>query len=231
MGRACCSCTACSPPPGPGGRSPMCSLARGLAVTAPDLRGHGLSPSGQSYRLMGFCRGSRLSSGHVGRGRRSLAERRWPAGSRRRPLAGVPGGIARPRVRLYRRVRRDRGGPARRACDSPAPSRPPEGQSGLALGGLCRQKALAAANCSPFVNEAVLRDNRPWDYAGLLARAVSPVLVLGADDAAAGMLDPGLGQRIAASNARVTYRRIEATGHSLHRDRPQLVVDAVLEVL
>lgn len=95
----------------------------------------------------------------------------------------------------------------------------------------CRLKALAAAACSPFVNEAVLRENRPWDYAELLALTRTPTLVLGADPAAGGMLDPRLARRLAADSAQVTYRELAGVGHSIQRDRPQLVIDALLEAV
>jgi len=204
---------------------------RGLAVTAPDLRGHGLSPSGQSYRLIDFVEDLAALAGKwgvvVGHSlggtviAQALADGHWPAcpAVLLDPVLELPevGFDAIVEGQLAELATADAA-----ALQRASPGWHPED---------CRQKALAAANCSPFVNEAVLRDSRPWDYASLLARAASPVLVLGADEDAGGMLDPGLGRRIAASNPRVTYRRIEGAGHSLHRDRPPLVVDAVLEVV
>jgi pimeloyl-ACP methyl ester carboxylesterase len=204
---------------------------RGLGVTAPDLRGHGLSPSGQSYRLIDFVEDLAALAGNwdvvVGHSlggtviAHALVDGHWPAchAVLLDPVLELPeaefDAIVQGQLAELATV-------DAAALQRANPRWHPED---------CRQKALAAACCSPFVNEAVLRDNRPWDYGDLLARTASPVLVLGADEGAGGMLDPGLGRRIAASNSHVSYRRIAGAGQSLHRDRPQLVVDAVLDLV
>jgi pimeloyl-ACP methyl ester carboxylesterase len=208
------------------------ALARaGLDVAAPDLRGHGQSPSGQSYRLddfvadlIGVGDSWELVIGHS-LGGTLIA----------RILAGDPGFARRamlldPVLELPEHdidaivagqlAELSAADPA--ALQAAHPAWHPED---------CRIKALAAAACSAFVNEAVLRENRPWDYAELLTHARTPTLVLGADPAAGGMLDPRLARRLATENARVTYRELAGVGHSIHRDRPELVVDAILEAV
>jgi pimeloyl-ACP methyl ester carboxylesterase len=204
---------------------------RGLRVTAPDLRGHGLSPSGRRYRLLDFVEDLAALAGRwdvvVGHSlggtviAQALADGHWPACQAvlLDPVLELPeaGFDAIVEGQLAELATADAA-----AFQAANPSWHPED---------CHQKALAAMLCSPFVNEAVLRENRPWEYGALLARAASPVLMLGADERAGGMLDPGFARRIAASSPRVTYRRVAGAGHSLHRDRPQLVVDAVLEVI
>ena len=200
----------------------------GLDVAAPDLRGHGQSPSGQTYHLADFVADligvgdnwdllvghslggtliARILAADPGFGRRAVLLD---------PVLELPEHdfdaiIARQLAEL------SAADPA--ALQAAHPAWHPED---------CRIKALAAAACSPFVNEAVLRENRPWDYAELLAHTQTPTLVLGADPAAGGMLDPRLARRLAADSARVSYRELPGVGHSIHRDRPQLVIDAVL---
>ena len=92
----------------------------------------------------------------------------------------------------------------------------------------CRLKALAARACSPFVNEAVLRDNRPWDHGHLLAGVDVPVTILVADPAAGGMLGPARAAELADANPRVATRQLAGVSHSIQRDRPDLVIDAIL---
>jgi pimeloyl-ACP methyl ester carboxylesterase len=208
------------------------ALARaGVHVTAPDLRGHGHSPSGRSYRLDDFV------ADLVGLGVRwQLAVGHSLGGTLIARALALEPGFARQAVlldpvlelpeeefdaivdgQLAELAAADAG-----ALQAANPAWHPED---------CRIKELAAAACSPYVNEAVLRENRPWDYRDLVAGTRTPVLVLGADPACGGMLDPCLAQRLAESNPRIGYRQLAGVGHSIHRDRPQLVIEALLEVL
>lgn len=206
------------------------ALARaGVQVTAPDLRGHGQSPSGARYTLADLV-ADLLAVGD----RWDLAVGHSLGGTLVAWMVAADAGFARRAVLL-----------------DPVFELPEDDFDAIVAGQLaelaaadlaalqgahpawhpedCRIKAQAAAACSPCVNEAVLRDNRPWGYSELLARAQSPVLVLGADPAAGGMLDPALARQLAARNARVTYRLLSGSGHSVHRDRPKQVIDALLE--
>jgi pimeloyl-ACP methyl ester carboxylesterase len=201
----------------------------GFAVVAPDLRGHGQSPSGRSYRLDDFV-ADLISVGDDW----NLVVGHSLGGTLIARILAADSGFARRAVLLDPVLELPEddfdaivaGQLAELSAADPAellaahPAWHPED---------CRIKALAAAACSPFVNEAVLRENRPWNYGGLLARTRTPALVLGADPAAGGMLDPTLARRLAADSQQVTYRELAGVGHSVHRDRPQLVIDAVLE--
>ena len=203
----------------------------GVHVTAPDLRGHGQSPRASTYGLHDFVAdlldlgsGWDLVVGH------SLG------GTLVAHMLAADPGFARQAVLLDPVFRlpeenfdelvagqlEELAATDAAAMQTAHPTWHPED---------CRIKAQAAAACSPFVNEAILRENRPWDYSELLARTESPALVLGADPAAGGMLDPNLAAGLAARNEQVTYRQLSGVGHSIHRDRPQAVIDALLEVI
>jgi pimeloyl-ACP methyl ester carboxylesterase len=207
-------------------------LARaGLHVTAPDLRGHGRSPSAGRYRLVDFVadlegvgRDWELVVGHsLGGTLAAYALAHSPDFARRAVLLD-------PVFELPEDEFDDvvAGQLAELAAGEPAAIR-------LANPGWhpedVRQKALAAAACSPHAAEAVLRDNRPWEYRALLADVTTPVTILGGDPRAGAMLDPALGEELAAANAGVDYRVLAGAGHSLHRDEPELVLQALLEAV
>jgi pimeloyl-ACP methyl ester carboxylesterase len=203
----------------------------GLDVAAPDLRGHGQSPSGQRYRLYDFA-ADLIAVGDDW----DLVVGHSLGGTLIALMLAADPGFARGAVLLdpvlelpeddfdalvaSQLAELSAADPA--ALQAAHPAWHPDD---------CRIKAVAAAACSPFVNEAVLRENRPWDYARLLAQTRTPTLVLGADRAAGGMLDPRLARRLAADSAHVSYRELTGVGHSVHRDRPQLVVDAIVEAV
>jgi pimeloyl-ACP methyl ester carboxylesterase len=208
------------------------ALARGgLHVTAPDLRGHGQSPSGNRYGLADFVADLLevgidwdLVVGHSLGGTVLLHLLAAEPGFARRavlldPVLRLPEEDFDAIVegQLAELAAADAG-----ALRVAHPTWHPED---------CRIKAQAAALCSAFVNEAVLRENRPWDYSELLARTQIPVLVLGGDPAAGGMLDPALAEGLAASNALIRYHKLSGVGHSVHRDQPQIVIDTLLEAV
>jgi pimeloyl-ACP methyl ester carboxylesterase len=207
-------------------------LARsGAAVTAPDLRGHGASPSALCYGLDDFVtdlvalgNGWDLVVGHSLGGTVAARALAISPGFARCALLLEPV-LELPEDDFEAVVRgqlAELGSADPAAFQASNPHWHPED---------CRLKAIAAAACSPFVNEAVLRDNRPWSYAGLLESLRTPVVVLGGDPAADAMLDPRLGEALARANPNVSYRRLAGAGHSPHRDQPELVARTALDQL
>ena len=205
-------------------------LARaGLHVTAPDLRGHGSSPSAVRYRLVdlvadleGLGEGWDLMVGHsLGGALTAYALAHNPDFARRAVLIDPP--IELPDEHFEAIVAEQL---AELAVTDPAaiqranPAWHPED---------CRLKALASRACSPYVAEAVLRDNRPWRYRELLAGVQTPVTILGADPPAGAVLQPALGEALAAANANISYRLLENAGHSPHREDPRPVLRALLD--
>jgi pimeloyl-ACP methyl ester carboxylesterase len=85
-----------------------------------------------------------------------------------------------------------------------------------------RAKAIAARQVDPAAVEGTMRDNEPWHHAALLDRVTVPTLILGGDPAIGTTTQPDLG----ASNPLVSYRMVEGAGHSVHRDRPDVVLAA-----
>ena len=68
----------------------------------------------------------------------------------------------------------------------------------------------------------ILSENAPWRHAHLLDRVTVPTLVLGADPELGALATPALGD----GRPHVEYRVVEGAGHSVHRDRPDVVLAA-----
>lgn len=87
------------------------------------------------------------------------------------------------------------------------------------------RKVLAARRVTADVVDAVFTDNDPWDVTAAVARWRMPVHLLAADPARGGLLPPALAQRFASPT--VTVQTVTGCGHSIHRERPDVLADAV----
>jgi pimeloyl-ACP methyl ester carboxylesterase len=92
------------------------------------------------------------------------------------------------------------------------------------------RKVLATRAVTPDVVDAVLDDNDPWDVVPGVARWRARVHLLAADPARGGILDAGLAAGL-ADGRRITTELVADAGHSIHRERPDVVTAAVTRVL
>jgi len=81
-----------------------------------------------------------------------------------------------------------------------------------------RLKALAARQADPHAVERTMHDNAPWAHSPLANALTVPTLIF-----AGPMCSPAVG----AGNPHVETRSVPGTGHSLHRDRPELVLESI----
>jgi pimeloyl-ACP methyl ester carboxylesterase len=81
-----------------------------------------------------------------------------------------------------------------------------------------RLKVLAAEQADPHAVERTMHDNAPWAHSSLTDRLTVPTVIF-----AGPMCSPGVG----AQNPHVETRLAPGTGHSLHRDRPKLVLESI----
>jgi pimeloyl-ACP methyl ester carboxylesterase len=203
----------------------------GVAVTAPDLRGHGAAPAGTRYRIADLAAdlvplGERWDvvvghsfggpvvvelalSGAVGVGALVLVD----------PFLGTDDleGLVADQVA---EVERSRDAAALAAAH-------PRWHVVDA-----HHKAAAVRAVSPWTVERWFRDNEPWEHRlGALARLPVPTHVLAADPARGALFRRAQARAATAANPLVTWETVAGAGHGVHREQPEVVVRAVLRAL
>ncbi|HXF36678.1 MAG TPA: alpha/beta fold hydrolase [Actinomycetota bacterium] len=200
----------------------------GFAVAAPDLRGHGLSPRATSYGidalvtdLLELGGGWEVAVGHSLGGllaaRAAVDDPGFAAALvLLDPVFEIP-------AERFEEVVAEQVDEVARPLDAEAilranPRWHPEDAA---------NKARAVRMTSPYVVERILRDNAPWSFAHVAQALVVPTMILGADPGVGGLLDPRLGERLAAGNPRISFRVVAGAAHSIQREEPGVVLDAV----
>jgi pimeloyl-ACP methyl ester carboxylesterase len=183
-------------------------------VTAPDLRGHGESPRAGDYSAAGYAEdlgtGWDLVVGHSLGGLIAVHAAAHDPGFARRlvlldPVLDLDGldGVT------MANVEEATNPPSAQQIAEENPHWHPEH---------ARLKALAAHQADPYAVERTMHDNAPWAHSPLADRLTVPTLIF-----AGPMCAPTVG----ALNPHVEIRLAPGTGHSLHRDRPELVLESI----
>lgn len=200
--------------------------AAGWAVTAVDLPGHGGSGPADSYRFADvaealhdqFGDGLDLYVGHsLGGAVGTALLARHPGTARRAVLIDPALLVGDGRVaHIPAQLVADK---ARTAVDVAAaqPHWHPRTVE-------ARMDATAAADVDAV--RSWLADNRPWDVTAAAGEVQIPVLVLVATDDSA--VAPLLLDALPAANPNWTFETVPDTTHSIHRDRPALVLARLL---
>ncbi len=192
-------------------------IAVGLAnatVLAPDLRGHGESPRGDNYTAAAYAEdlgsGWDLVIAHSLGGLIAVhAATQDPSFATRLILLDPVLDLDDFDGVTAANVEEAKHPPTAQAIASENPHWHPEH---------ARLKALAAEQADPDAVERTMHDNAPWAHSPLADRVSVPTLIF-----AGPMCKPTVGAR----NPLVETREVPGTGHSLHRDRPQLVLESI----
>lgn len=82
---------------------------------------------------------------------------------------------------------------------------------------------------SRFALERAVLDNPGWSVVEQAKAVTTPTLIIGSDPAVDSMFSGEHAEDILASNPSMTLTVIEGAGHSVHRDRPEETIAAMLE--
>jgi pimeloyl-ACP methyl ester carboxylesterase len=197
----------------------------GYLVVAPDLRSHGRSPSTDDHSVAAMAAdvallgdGYDVLVGHSLGGSIAAALLARPGFATAAVLVDPVLSLAADHREQVRRHLRDRVGDL--DLDELRRDHPTWDERDL------EHKRRAARSVTPTTVDAVFRDNDPWDVMDEVARWTARVHLLAADPA----LDAALRPHQLASvvdGDRVTGATLPGVGHSIQRERPSAVADAV----
>lgn len=94
----------------------------------------------------------------------------------------------------------------------------------------CELKVQAHRAASLFALEHAVFDNDPWDVTDYAHEVAVPTHVLGAEESLGGMFCGDYATAMLEANAHFSYEVIDGTGHSVHRDKPEAAIKAMLAV-
>ncbi|WP_167043252.1 alpha/beta hydrolase [Salinibacterium sp. ZJ454] len=89
-------------------------------------------------------------------------------------------------------------------------------------------KQTALEQVDPDAAGQVFGQNRPWNLLPEASALTVPTLIIGGDPAVFTMLPPEVGQRLARQNPLVRYTKISGSGHSPHREAPDVTASVLL---
>ena len=189
----------------------------GWEVIAPDLRGHGRSPRADGYSIPAYAtdvlalgEGWDAALGHSPGGALVVEAHRRAPGWADRLILQDPALLLPARAAILEALLEPFDRPLTAAAVAAAnPGWDPED---------ARIKAEALAETGPDVVRATVADNDPWNLLAAAEGIAAPTLLLGSDPARDGIVPVTLGEWLAATNPRVTYRVLEGAGHSAHRE-------------
>ena len=194
----------------------------GWDVTTPDLRGHGTADRAASYALEDYAGDLPdgpwdLIVGHSLGG--AIAVLR--AATTKQLVLLDP--VLEVQAEDFDAIKADQLAELQLTEESIRASKPLWSEKDLAL------KITAIAQVDPTAVERTFSDNLRWNVLEAARALDVPTLILGADPSVSSLLPIATAEALVAANPLVEYRLVEGAGHSVHRDRPDVVIEAILD--
>jgi len=194
----------------------------GWDVTTPDLRGHGTADRAASYALEDYA-------GDLPDGPWDLIVGHSLGGA----IAVLRAATTKQLVLLdpvlevqpedFDAIKADQLAELQLTEESIRASKPLWSEKDLAL------KITAIAQVDPTAVERTFSDNLRWNVLEAARALDVPTLILGGDPSVSSLLPIATAEALVAANPLVEYRLVEGAGHSVHRDRPDVVIEAILD--
>ncbi len=201
----------------------------GWLVLAPDLRGHGRSPAGAAYDLPTLAG----DIAALGDGWDLLVGHSLGGSIAAYALAGSGAASAAvlidPLLQLTRADDTEIRAPLRAEAGGLEPAAVAAANPTWDERDVWR-KVLATRQVTPDVVDAVLDGMQAVDLTATAGRWRARIHLLAADPAHGGLLDPSLAASL-SDGERITWELVAGAGHSLQRERPEVIRDAVRMVL
>lgn len=196
---------------------------QGWDVTTPDLRGHGTADRADRYALEDYAGDLPhgpwdLIVGHSLGGAVAVLR----ATTTRQLVLLDP--VLEVRAEDFDEIKADQLAELRLTPESLRASKPLWSERDLDL------KITALAQVDPTAVERTFSDNLEWNVLDAARAIAVPTLILGADPAVSSLLPRATAEALVAANPLVEYRLVEGAGHSVHRDRPDVVIAALLSL-
>jgi pimeloyl-ACP methyl ester carboxylesterase len=207
--------------------------AAGWRVIAPDLRGHGESPSAERYAL-GDHAGDVLALGggwdavlghSMGGAVAILAQARDSGFAGRLVLQDPAVVMGEPKEEMIRWLVE--------VYDRPLTVEQLTGDNPRWHRRDAETKVDALRRTGPDVIVATVEDSWPWNVLDGLEEVGVPTVIVGSDPAAGGIFPVALGRWLEAANRRIAYRVLRGAAHSAHRydDAYGAYRDALIDAL
>jgi pimeloyl-ACP methyl ester carboxylesterase len=194
---------------------------QGWDVTTPDLRGHGTADRADSYALEDYAGDLPIDDwdlvvGHSLGGAIAVLL----AASARRLVLLDP--VLEVRPEDFDEIKAEQLAELELTPESIRASKPLWSEKDLDL------KITAIRQVDPRAVERTFSDNPEWNVLDAARRLTTPTLLLGGDPAVSALLAVDTAEALVAANPHIEYRMVAGAGHSVHRDRPDLVIEAIL---